>query len=329
VPALRVRAAAGSIAVFLCSSLFGFQAPGENGIAVKPRTRQAAPSPIGDPKPELRIDSYLVEIPVHVTKHDGNAVTSLVKEHFRVMEDGVEQKISYFSQDDAPLSVGILFDASGSMYNKIRKSSEAAETFFKTANQQDEFFLVEFSEKPKLTVPFTADSNEIFHRISHIKPFGRTSLLDAIHLGLTQMKGAKNSRKAIVIVSDGGDNRSRHTATEIKNAMLESDIQLYAMGIFERDTHKLPQEEQNGPRLLNELADETGGRNYPVYKLDELNSISESISRELRNEYVIGYAPANGSRDGKYRQVRVEVTPPPELQNLRTYYRHGYYAPTQ
>jgi VWFA-related protein len=312
----------------LCSSLFAFQAPGENGIDITPRARhEASPGPKGDPTAELRIDSYLVEIPVHVTLHDGNAVTNLSKEHFRILEDGVEQKLTYFTQDDAPLSVGILFDASGSMQNKMRKSSEAAATFFKTANLQDEFFLVEFNEKPKLTVPFTPNSNALFERISHIKPYGRTSLYDAIHLALMQMKQAKNTRKAIVIVSDGGDNRSRFTAAQVKSAVLESDVQLYAMGIFEHDTRKLPQEEQNGPRILSELADESGGRNYPVEKLDDLQSISERISRELRNEYVIGYSPANGTRDGKYRHVRLQLAPPPELHDLRTYYRHGYYAP--
>ncbi|MBV8844636.1 MAG: VWA domain-containing protein [Bryobacterales bacterium] len=313
----------------MCSALLGFQAPGENGIDVKPRARQASFTRPDAPPAEIRIDSSLVEIPVHVTRHDGSTVTNLPKEQFRVTEDGVEQKITSFNQDDAPLSIGILFDSSGSMHNKISKSSEAAATFFKTANLQDEFFLVEFNERPKLTVPFTPDSSAIFQRISHIKPFGRTSLFDAIHLALVHMKQAKNLRKAIVIVSDGGDNRSRFTATQVKNAMAESDVQLYAMGIFEHDTRKLPQEEQNGPRLLDELADQTGGHLYSVEALDELDAISERISRELRNEYVIGYSPANPIRDGKYRHVRVQVTPPPELHDLRTYYRHGYYAPTQ
>jgi Ca-activated chloride channel family protein len=278
----------------------------------------------------LRIDSALVEIPVHVTKRDGSAVTSLMKDNFHVFEDGVEQRIHYFTQDDAPLSVGVLFDASGSMHNKMKKSSEAMATFFKTANAQDEFFLVEFSDRAKLTVPFSEDLDAITRRISHIKPFGRTSLLDAIHLATLQMKKAKNSRKAIVIVSDGGDNRSRFTASEIKNAMVESDVQVYAMGIFEQgDAKKLPLEEQNGPRLLDDLAVQTGGRNYPVDNLDDLTSISERISRDLRNEYLIGYSPANAARDGKYRQIRLQVTAPPELPELRTYYRHGYYAPVQ
>ncbi len=126
--------------------------------------------------------------------------------------------------EDAPLSIGLLFDISGSMRNKIKKATEAAAAFFKTSNPQDEFFLIEFSDRPKLTVPFTSDSDEVYDRIAHTKPFGRTSLLDAIHMAMGEMKHAQNTRKALVIVSDGGDNRSRHTEREIKNAMLESDL---------------------------------------------------------------------------------------------------------
>ena len=325
------RAVCGILLALLCSSLVAFQAPGGNGIAIVPRTRLEAPPVQGSAPPaELRIDSSLVEIPVHVTKRDGSTVTSLVKDNFHVFEDGVEQRINYFTQDDAPLSVGVLFDASGSMHNKMKKSSEAMSTFFKTANAQDEFFLVEFSDRAKLTVPFSEDLDAITRRISHIRPFGRTSLLDAIHLAALQMKKARNTRKAIVIVSDGGDNRSRYTASEIKTAMLELDVQVYAMGIFDQgDTKKLPLEEQNGPRLLDDLATQTGGRNYPVDNLDDLTSISERISRDLRNEYLIGYSPVNVARDGKYRQIRLQVSAPPELPELRTYYRRGYYAPIQ
>jgi len=295
-----------------------------------PRVKPEAPLPRGNaPVAELRVDSSLVEIPVHVSLRDGSSVTGLGKDNFRVFEDGVEQKINYFSQDDAPLSVGLLFDASGSMHNKMRKSSEAMATFFKTANAQDEFFLVEFSDRAKLTMPFSEDLDAIYHRILKIRPFGRTSLLDAIHLAGVEMKKARNLRKAIVIVSDGGDNCSRYTANQIRTGLLESDVQVYAMGIFDQgNAKKLPLEEQNGPRLLEDLAEQSGGRHYPVDTLDDLLSISEHISRDLRNEYLIGYSPANAARDGKYHQIRLQVTSP-QLQDLRTYYRRGYYAPVQ
>jgi VWFA-related protein len=286
--------------------------------------------PVLVPEARLRVDSSLALIPVHVTTAAGTSVTNLAKDQFRLFEDGVEQKVTHFSKDDAPLSIGLLFDTSGSMVNKIRKSSEAAATFFKTANPDDEFFLVEFNDRPKLTVPFTPDSDLIYRRIAHTRPYGRTSLLDAIHLAMLQMKSARNLRKAIVIVSDGGDNRSRFTSSEIKNAMLESDVQLYAMGIFDlEDMHKHPQEEQNGPQLLDELAEQTGGRLYTVDKVDDLDSISARISNELRNEYLLGYSPNDDSRDGKYRRVKVKLDMPDGTPDLRVYYRHGYYAPGQ
>jgi Ca-activated chloride channel family protein len=291
---------------------------------------QSAHSRSAVPPADIRIDSSLVLIPVHVTTPGGESVTTLDRSSFQLYEDGVEQKITLFVKDDAPLSVGLVFDASGSMQNKIRKSSEAAATFFKTANAEDEFFLVEFNDRPKLTVPFTNDAEEIFRHIAHAKAFGRTSLLDAIHLAAEQMRHARNSRKALVVLSDGGDNRSRYTATEVRNAMLESDVQVYAMGIFNsEDPHKLSREEQNGPQLLTDLAEQTGGRQYPVAQLDDLTNISARISAELRSQYVIGYAPPNQERDGKFRRVQLSLAPPPGMPDLRTTYRHGYYAPAQ
>jgi Ca-activated chloride channel family protein len=285
---------------------------------------------IGAPHSRLRVDSTLVLIPVHVTTPSGTSVTNLNLEHFRLFEDNAEQKVTHFAKDDAPISIGLVFDTSGSMHNKIRKSSEAAATFFKTANAEDEFFLVEFNEHPKLTVPFTPDSLEIYRRIAHIHPFGRTSLLDAIHLALVQMKGAHNLRKAIVILSDGGDNRSRFTVSEVKNAMLESDVQMYAMGIFDpEEIRRKTSEEEKGPKLLESLAEQTGGRLYYVDNLDDLATIGARIGNELRNQYLLGYSSTNSSRDGKFRRVRVNLSAPPDMPNLRSYYRHGYYAPSE
>jgi VWFA-related protein len=263
-----------------------------------------------------------------VTNVFGTPITDLHKEDFKVFEDGVEQSITNFSMEDAPLSIGLVYDISGSMRNKIKKSTEAAAEFFKTSNPQDEFFLIEFSDRPKLTVPFTSDSGEVYDRIAHTRPFGRTSLLDAIHMAMVEMKHAQNTRKALVIVSDGGDNRSRHTEREIKNAMLESDVEVYAMGIFDDgDTPKQSIEEQKGPKLLEELAEQSGGREYPVTSLDELPSISARIGNQLRNQYLVGYSPANPERDGKYRIIKLTVTPQGAIPDLRIYYRHGYYSP--
>src|SRR5579872_942719 len=311
--------------------LFAFQPPTARvAVTIDPRFDLTTTSGLAHiPEARLRVDSALALIPVHVTTADGTTVTNLERDNFEIFEDGVEQKISHFSKDDAPVSIGLVFDTSGSMNNKMRKSAEAAATFFKTANSDDEFFLVEFNDRPKLTVPFTPDSDLISRRIFHTRPFGRTSLLDAIHLALVQMKNAHNLRKALVILSDGGDNRSRFSASEVKNAMLESDVQLYAMGIFDLDDlHKHPIEEQNGPQLLEDLAEQTGGAMYTVDNLDQLEPASERISRELRSQYLLGYSPSDDERDGKFRRVKVKLNAP-ELPNLRTYFRHGYFAPAQ
>lgn len=279
------------------------------------------------PGAHLRVDTSLVLVPVRAADLAGTSLTGLAPESFHVFEDGVEQKIATFSNEDAPLSVGLVFDASTSMSNKIRTSTRAAEALFRTANAGDEFFLVEFGDKPKLALPFTLDFDLIIRRISHVKPFGRTSLIDAIHLALLQMKNAKHSRKALVIVSDGGDNCSRFTRRELRGALLESDVQVYAMGIFDRDSSRRPEEEANGPQLLDELAEPTGGRSYPVAHLDDLVPISTQIGKALHNQYLIGYVPTNHARDGKYRRISVKLADPLQHSATTVSYRHGYYAP--
>lgn len=318
-----------TVALLASSHAWAFQASNvETAVSILPHLRPSAPSSQARlPKADIRVDSALVLVPAQVTNVVGAPVTDLEKEDFKIFEDGVEQPITNFAREDAPLSIGLLFDISGSMRNKIKKATEAAAEFFKTANPQDEFFLIEFSDRPKLTVPFTSDPDEVYDRIAHTKPFGRTSLLDAIHMAMGEMKHAQNTRKALVIVSDGGDNRSRHTAREIKNAMLESDVQVYAMGIFDPEDTKHSIEEQNGPQLLEALADQTGGREYSVISLDDLPEISARIGNQLRNQYLLGYTPINSERDGKYRTIRVKVMPHSESPDLRVYWRHGYYSP--
>jgi Ca-activated chloride channel family protein len=318
-----------AVAIFACSPCWAFQASGvDTAVSILPRFRPAVSTGQSIlPKADIRVDSALVLVPAQVTNVLGTPVTDLHKDDFRVFEDGVEQPITNFSREDAPLSIGLLFDISGSMRNKIKKATEAAAAFFKTSNPQDEFFLIEFSDRPKLTVPFTSDPDEIYDRIAHTKPFGRTSLLDAIHMAMGEMKHAQNTRKALVIVSDGGDNRSRHTEREIKSAMLESDLQVYAMGIFDPDDTRRSQEEQHGPQLLETLADQSGGREYPVASLNDLPFISARIGNQLRNQYLLGYTPLKSERDGKYRIINVRVTPPAETHDLRVNYRHGYYSP--
>jgi Ca-activated chloride channel family protein len=317
-----------------------FQGPSSDSPVIEPRKR---PDHLPDqrlnispdlsqallPPANLRAETSMVLVPAHVTDSIGAPVADLARENFRVFEDGVEQPITYFGREDAPVSVGFLFDSSASMRNKMRQSSEAAASFFQTANKDDEFFLVEFNERAKLSVPFTSDAKEVYERVSHVRPLGRTSLLDAVHLALVQMKRAQHARKAIVIVSDGGDNRSRYTAAQIKNAMVESEVQVYSMGIFDpEDQRKRTPEEKNGPRLLDELSEESGGKYYSVDNLDDLPAISTRIGEELRSQYLIGYSPANPERDGKYRQIKVTLATTPH-KGMDVRYRRGYYAPTE
>jgi Ca-activated chloride channel family protein len=317
-------------AICWCVQLVSVAWCGDN-VNIVPRSRALAAKISEDyPRADLRVDVPLVLVPAHVTTQAGASVPGLTKENFKLFEDDVEQKIIHFSNEDAPISIGLLFDASGSMENKIKKSWEAAAEFFKTANSQDEFFLVQFNDRPKLLVPFTQDPDEVYQRIARVKPFGRTALLDAISVGLSEMKKARYFRKALVILSDGGDNRSRYTRGEIKNALLESDVQIYAMGIFDPDlSRKQPAEERNGPILLSELADDTGGRHIAVADLADLPAVCARIGKELRDQYILGYYPTNEARDGRHRSVKVSVTAPNDMSKLRTYYRRGYQAPVQ
>jgi Ca-activated chloride channel family protein len=279
---------------------------------------------------DIRVNKELVLINVTVTDPLNRFVTGLEKQHFRLFEDKVEQTITSFSSEDAPISIGLVFDTSGSMGAKLQKSRLAAAEFFKTANPADEFFLVQFNDRPQLSVPFTTDTDKIQSALTFTQSKGRTALLDAVYLAMHEMKHAHNPRKAILIISDGGDNSSRYTETEIKNAVREADVQIFAIGIFESPaTRGRTPEEAAGPSLLNELAEQTGGREYAVENPSELPDIAAKIGTELRNEYILGYTPTNQERDGKYRRVQVKLNPPRGLPPLRAYYRLGYYAPSQ
>ena len=308
----------------------GDEKPGADAqVSIIPRPKPPAPNEIL-PKANIRVDSTLVLIPVTVTDPLNRFVTGLEKENFRLFEDKAEQQITQFSSEDAPLSVGIVFDCSGSMGPKLEKSRQAVAQFFKTANPEDEFFLVQFSDRADLVIKFTTSLEEIQNRLTFTQSKGRTALLDAVYLGLHEMKRAKNARKALLIISDGGDNNSRYTETEVKNLVREADVQIYAIGIFEPvATRGRTAEELAGPSLLSEIAEQTGGRHFPVENLNELPNIAEKIGIELRNQYIIGYSPKNTERNGKYRRVQVKLVQPRGLPPLRAFWRMGYYAPTQ
>src|SRR5208283_589645 len=191
----------------------------------------------------LLVDVNMVIVNVTITDPFDRIVTGLDQENFQVYDEKVEQKIVAFSTEDAPISVAMIFDCSGSMGNKIEKSKEAALQFFKTSNPQDEFMLVSFSDQPDMVSGFTAKYENLQDRLLTVKSGGRTALLDAIYLGLSEMKKATTNRRALLVISDGGDNHSRYTENDVKRAVKESDVQIYAVGIFEPMTSRPTPEE--------------------------------------------------------------------------------------
>lgn len=278
----------------------------------------------------IRVDVDLVLVNVTVTDPFNRLVTGLESENFRIFEEKDEQEVVHFSSEDVPISIGVIFDLSGSMSNKVDKARLAAIQFFKTANPQDEFCLVSFNDRAQLVSRFTNSVEDMQTRLMYTAAKGRTALLDAIYLGLSQMKGARNTKKALLIISDGGDNSSRYNESDIRNFVKEADVQLYAIGIYESlGSRGRTPEELSGPALLNDLADLTGGRAFTVENLNDLPDIAAKISMELRNQYVLGYKPANKDRDGKWRKIKVRLRPPKGLPPLNVYAKAGYYAPSQ
>jgi Ca-activated chloride channel family protein len=277
----------------------------------------------------LHLDVDLALVNVTVTDPYNRLVTGLDPDNFRVFEDNIEQEVVTFSSEDVPISIGVIFDLSGSMANKIGKAREAAIQFFKTANPQDEFFLVSFNERAELTSAFTNSVEDLQGRMMLTAPKGRTALLDAIYLGLSQMRGARNGKRALLILSDGGDNHSRYNESDIKRLVKEADTQLYAIGIFDPLGYRnRTPEELNGPSLLSEVTEMTGGRVFAVENLNDLPDIASKIGMELRNQYVLGYRPSNKAHDARWRKIKIKLRAPKGLPPLNVYSKTGYYAPS-
>ena len=323
----RILTLFGTIAATVALVLQVSQA--QQNVTIEPRAKPKAAEP-ASPRSNIRIDTTVVQIPCTVTDPLNRFVTGLEKENFRLFEDKIEQKIAYFASEDAPISVGLIFDTSGSMGSKLEKSRQAVAQFFRTTNPHDEFFLVEFNDRPTLVVPMTTSLEEIQNRLTFTQSKGRTALLDAVYLGLHTMKKGHNARKALLIISDGGDNSSRYTESEIKNLVREADVQIYAIGIYESMSGRgRSSEEMAGPGLLTEISEQTGGRAFAVDNLNELPDVAAKIGIELRNQYLLGYTPTNQERNGKYRKVQVKLIQPRGLPPLKAFWRLGYYAPTQ
>jgi Ca-activated chloride channel family protein len=296
-------------------------------VTIEPRPKPA-PSEEAKRRADIRIDSSLVMVPVTVCNPYNQPVTGLEREHFKIFDDKVEQTISQFSMDDEPVAVGLVFDVSGSMGPKLRESRQAAAEFFKTANPADEFFLVEFNDQPKLIAPLGSTVEEIQNQLTFSQSKGRTALLDAVFLAMHEMRKSQKNRKALLIISDGGDNSSRYTEAEVRGLVREGDVMIYAIGVYESPgARSRTPEEASGPGLLSELCEQTGGRHFPA-EISELPDIASKIGVELRNRYMIGYIPTDRQRDGRYHPVVVKVIPPHGLPPLHAYWRRGYYAPS-
>ena len=263
---------------------------------------------------------------VAVTDARGRFVAGLEQQDFQVFEDKIAQTVAYFSAEEAPVSVALVLDFSGSMASAFGKLQQAVAEFLKSANPLDEFCLIEFRDRPEMSMGFTSAPGEIQNRVALTKPEGNTALLDAVYLGLRHMRKARNARKILLIVSDGGDNHSRFRAREVENLARESDVEIYAIGMGSSSVRTVG-DLWDGPALLNELADEAGGRCYDIDDPRGLPAVADKIGRELRHQYVLGYVPQNRQRDGRYRRIQVKIARAPGQPRLTAYWKRGYYAP--
>jgi Ca-activated chloride channel family protein len=271
--------------------------------------------------PLFKVGVETVFIKVSVTDPLNRYVTGLEKEHFKVFEDKVEQIISHFHQQSAPISVGLIFDVSASMKdnNNIRKAKNAIARFLQSGNPEDEYFLITFNQKTTLVQSFTAQSTSIQNDVAFQKPGGRTAMYDAVYMGLDQIKAAKNEKKALIIITDGEDNSSRYSPNEVREFAKESDVQIYAIG----EEGKLGY----GRTEIQNLVSMTGGRTFFPNNFNELDYYVDLVHAELRTQYVLGYVPTNKSHDGKWRRIRVRLDAPQGLPKLIVHAKEGYYAP--
>lgn len=272
----------------------------------------------------IRTDSRLVLVPVSVTDPMQRFVTGLSRDNFEVFEGAKPQRIQHFSSEDVPVSIGIILDSSGSMADKMERVREAVNQFCQASNPQDEFFMITFADEPRVAVDFTSNPDDLTKELLFTISKGRTSLLDAIHLGLRKMQKAKYGKKALLIISDGGDNHSRYGEREIKGLAKESDVMIYSIGIFDR--YVPTPEELRGPTLLTEVAEPTGGRSFTVDNPNMIPAVARHIGMELRTQYVIAYRPQDVPHNGKWRKIRVKLRLPRKFAFLQAHAKTGYYA---
>ena len=302
-------------------------------LAVRETPAQQASQP-----PTFRKSVEMVLVPVTVTDHDGKTMDGLRADDFTVFDDQRPQKIVSFSSDDAPCSVGLVLDISGSMRPTLSQTKETAHAFFGAANPDDEFLLLTVSTQPAATTGFTTDVAALEESIGFAQPGGLTALIDTVYLGLSRMRQAQWPRRALLIVSDGMDNHSRYSQSELMRVALEADVQIYtivvhagAEGVSTRSAPYRPSlitkpwdraEQRQGPELLEKLSDETGGLHFHVRTNAEAKEAVIQAGRALRNEYVIGYHPPDSGTSGRWHRIRVKLNP----SRGNVHARKGYYS---
>ncbi len=271
--------------------------------------------------PLFRVGVETVFVKVSVTDPLNRYVTGLEKEHFKVYEDKVEQEILYFSQQSAPISVGIIFDVSRSMgdNSNIKKAKSAITRFLQSGNAEDEYFLITFNQKTNLVQSFTDQNSSVQNDVALQKPGGRTALYDAVYMGLDQVKRGRNDKKALILITDGEDNSSRYSPGEVREFAKESDVQIYGIG----EEGKLGY----GRSEIQNIVSLTGGRAFFPNNFNELDYYIDLVHAELRNQYLLGYMPTNKAHDGKWRKIKVKLDAPKGLPKLVIHAKEGYYAP--
>jgi Ca-activated chloride channel family protein len=272
----------------------------------------------------IRTSADLVLVPVSITDDQHNPVVGLDQANFQLFEGKKPQAIKNFSNEDAPVSVGILVDTSGSMAMKLDRAREAVVQFCEAGNPQDEFFMITFSDTPRLTTDFTTRPENLENDLLTSRSKGQTSLLDAIYMGLQKMRNARYARKALLILSDGGDNHSRYTERDVKAAIREADVTIYAVGTYER--YVATQEELLGPELLKTVTGLTGGHAFTLTNDRDMAAVTRNIGTQLRHQYVLAYQPESVPHDGKWHKISVKLRLPKSIRFLHVEARPGYYA---
>ena len=272
-------------------------------------------------------------IPVSVTTKDGKTLDNLPQSSFQIFEDNVQQQINIFAHDDVPLSLGLVIDNSGSMRNKRQRVNSAALTFVRESNPDDETFIVDFDDEALLRQQFTGSMADLVDALSDINTQGETAMNDAIYVSLDYMKKGTREKKALLVITDGEDNKSKYGINKLIEHIRESkDVTIYSIGLLEENDErgglfgKSPAKKAKDD--LTKISEMTGGEAYFPKSVDEVNEICRKIARDLRNQYTLGYSPTNTKNDGGDRSIRVTVTPPPGTSKINVRARSGYTAPT-